>query len=62
MYSEHIRVGIVEHERYYRNLKGQFQKHFDLALKQIDDLKEKDDEESQAESKNSIIFSILSCY
>ncbi|XP_030832479.1 uncharacterized protein LOC100893922 isoform X2 [Strongylocentrotus purpuratus] len=52
--QKHIRVGIVEHERYYRNLKGRFQKHFDHALKQIDDLKEKDDEESQAERKTWI--------
>nr|XP_054754474.1 uncharacterized protein LOC129260531 [Lytechinus pictus] len=51
---KYIRVGIVEHERYYRNLKGQFQKHFDHAVEQIDILKGKDDEASEAERKSWI--------
>ena len=49
--TEHIRLGVIEHERYYRNLKCQFQKLFDESKREIHRLEDAEDETSQAESK-----------
>lgn len=51
----HIKVGIIEHEKYYRSMKAQFQKHFEHAKGQILKLDGIEDEKSQEEKESWIL-------